>query len=188
VEGRACHEITDGSGFVAGPELVVTNAHVVAGEQRTDVDTRDGRTLRALVVAFDPQRDVAVLRVRGLGLGTLPMASRVTEGDIDAVFGHPGGGALRQSPARIAQQITAEGSDIYGTHGTRRRVIVLAADIRPGDSGGPLVDQQGHVAGMAFATDRGGALIGYALANSEVRPVLDDLSDVPVDTGPCIQG
>ncbi|HEY7135026.1 MAG TPA: MarP family serine protease [Acidimicrobiia bacterium] len=188
VEGRACHDITDGSGFVAGPDIVVTNAHVVAGEQRTQVDTRDGRTLRALVVAFDPQRDVAVLRVRGLGLPTLPMTTRVTDGQIDAVFGHPGGGALRQSPARIAQQITAEGSDIYGTRSTRRHVIVLAADIRPGDSGGPLVDASGRVAGVAFATDRGGALIGYALANAEVRPVLANASDVPVGTGPCIQG
>jgi S1-C subfamily serine protease len=188
VEGRACHDITDGSGFVAGPDIVVTNAHVVAGEQRTQVDTSDGRTLRALVVAFDPQRDVAVLRVRGLGLPALPMTSRVTDGEIDAVFGHPGGEALRQSPARIAQQITAEGSDIYGTHSTRRHVIVLAADIRPGDSGGPLVDPSGRVAGVAFATDRGGALIGYALANAEVRPVLANASDVPVATGPCIQG
>ncbi len=190
VEGRACREITDGSGFVAAPELVVTNAHVVAGEQRTQVDTYRGRQLNATVVAFDPQRDVAVLRVRGLGLTPLAFTSRVHTGDIDAVFGHPGGGALRESPARIAEEIVAEGNDIYGLRATRRNVLVLAADVKPGDSGGPLVDQQGQVAGVAFATDRGGAAIGYALANSEIRPVLQSgaVNALPVDTGPCVQG
>lgn len=190
VEGRACREITDGSGFVAGPELVVTNAHVVAGEQHTQVDTYRGRQLPATVVAFDAQRDVAVLRVPGLGLQPLPFASRVHTDELGAVFGHPGGGALRESPARIAEQIVAQGNDIYGGHTTRRDVLVLAAEIRPGDSGGPLVDQQGQIAGVAFATDRGGAAIGYALANSEVRPVLlsGSTSATPVDTGPCVQG
>jgi S1-C subfamily serine protease len=190
VEGRACREITDGSGYVAATDLVVTNAHVVAGEQRTQVDTNRGSQLSATVVAFDSQRDVAVLRVRGLGLPVLPFAPRVHTGDIDAVFGHPGGGPLRESPARIAEEIVAQGNDIYGTHSTRRNVLVLAADVRPGDSGGPVVDQLGQVAGVAFATDRGGAAIGYALANSEIRPVLvtGAAATTGVDTGPCVQG
>jgi S1-C subfamily serine protease len=190
IEGRACHEITDGSGFVAAPELVVTNAHVVAGEEKTRVDTNGGRQLNATVVAFDSQRDVAVLRVRGLGLPVLGFAARVRTGDTGAVFGHPGGGPLRQSPARISDEIVAEGDDIYGTRSTRRNVLVLAAEVRPGDSGGPLVDPLGQVAGVAFATDRGGAAIGYALANSEIRPVLVSgaANPNPVDTGPCING
>jgi S1-C subfamily serine protease len=190
VEGRACQEIFDGSGFVAAPELVVTNAHVVAGERKTQVDTSSGSKLAATVVAFDSQRDVAVLRVRGLGTPSLGFASRVRVGDIDAVFGHPGGGALRESPARVSEQIVAQGNDIYGTRTTRRNVLVLAAEVRPGDSGGPVVDQQGEVAGVAFATDRGGAAIGYALANSEIRPVLaaGAASPGPVDTGPCVSG
>jgi S1-C subfamily serine protease len=175
VEGHACQEITDGSGYVAAPDLVVTNAHVVAGEQRTRVDTSRGRQLNATVVAFDSQRDVAILRVRDLGLPPLVFAPRVGIGDIDAVYGHPGGGALRESPARVSE---------------RRNVLVLAAEVRPGDSGGPLVDQQGQVAGVTFATDRGGAAIGYALADSEIRPVLlaAAVSATAVDTGPCVQG
>jgi S1-C subfamily serine protease len=190
VEGHACQEITDGSGYVAAPDLVVTNAHVVAGEQRTRVDTSRGRQLNATVVAFDSQRDVAILRVRDLGLPPLVFAPRVGIGDIDAVYGHPGGGALRESPARVSERIVAQGNDIYGTHSTRRNVLVLAAEVRPGDSGGPLVDQQGQVAGVTFATDRGGAAIGYALADSEIRPVLlaAAVSATAVDTGPCVQG
>ncbi len=189
VEGRACREITDGSGFVVGPDLLVTNAHVVAGERATRVQTTDGRDLPVTVVAFDAARDLAVLHSQvPLGLPALPLTSHVQDGDVDAVFGHPQGGTLRESPARVAQQIDATGTDIYGNQNTRRQVIVLAADVRPGDSGGPLIDQRGRVAGIAFATDRGGAPIGYALSTNELRPVLDTAGSFAVGTGPCVSG
>ncbi len=141
------------------------------------------------VVAFDPARDLAVLHSQvPLGLPALPLTSHVQDGDVDAVFGHPQGGTLRESPARVAQQIDATGTDIYGNQNTRRQVIVLAADVRPGDSGGPLIDQRGRVAGIAFATDRGGAPIGYALSTNELRPVLDTAGSFAVGTGPCVSG
>ena len=81
IEGRACDVIQQGSGFVADDSLVVTNAHVVAGESATSVITPDGRRLDAVVIAFDPALDVAVLRVPGPGLGSrccgepLPMST-----------------------------------------------------------------------------------------------------------------
>jgi hypothetical protein len=107
IEGEACDQIQAGSGFVAGPNLVVTNAHVVAGEPRTEVDTNDGRRLSATVVAFDPERDLAVFRVRNLRLFALPFADG-SDGTTGAVFGHPGGGLLRIAPARIAETVQRE--------------------------------------------------------------------------------
>ncbi len=120
VEGQACDRVQEGTGFVAGENLIVTNAHVVAGENRTHVVTSDGRRLDTTVVAFDPNRDLAVLRAPGLGLPAL------TEGDgqVDdrgALFGHPGGGPLRQAPVRIAEQIVARGTDIYPQRADRAR-------------------------------------------------------------------
>ena len=126
VEGQACSEIQQGSGWVAASGLVVTNAHVVAGEKSTSVFTTDGRRLDATVVAFDPRIDLAVLRVPPFLLPALSRASA----DVDqtgAVFGHPRGGALREAPARIAQEINARGTDIYRTGSTERDVFVLAA-------------------------------------------------------------
>ncbi len=120
VAGQACDRIQEGSGFVAGPNLVVTNAHVVAGERDTRVTTSDGRRLDANVVAFDPNRDLAVLRVPGLALPPLALG----EGQVDergALFGHPGGGDLRQAPVRIAEQIVARGTDITRTNADRAR-------------------------------------------------------------------
>jgi S1-C subfamily serine protease len=190
VQGEACDQIQAGTGFVAGENLVVTNAHVVAGEPRTEVETNDGRQLSATVVAFDPERDLAVLRVRNLRLFALPFADGGDD-TTGAVFGHPGGGPLRIAPARIAETVNAAGTDIYRTGRTSRRVHVLAADLAPGDSGGPLVDQQGRMVGVAFAVDPGEESTAYALTRGEVDSVLGPVLNgggQPADTGPCLVG
>lgn len=191
VEGQACDQVQHGSGFAVAGEVVVTNAHVVAGERGTAVETDDGRRLSAAVIAFDPDRDLAILRVDGLDLPRLERAA-VEPGATGAVYGHPGGGPLRAAPARIAEAVTARGTDIYRTARTDRDVLVLAASLAPGDSGGPLVDQQGRVVGVAFAIDPGQPGTAYALTGAELDavlgPALDAGSSPPVDTGPCLVG
>jgi S1-C subfamily serine protease len=187
VEGEACDQIQNGSGFVAAADTVVTNAHVVAGERRTAVETNDGRRLDATVVAFDPDRDLSILRVPDLDLAPLERAT-AGEGDTGAVYGHPGGGELRAAPARVADVVTARGTDIYRSGRIDRSVFVLAAELAPGDSGGPLVDQRGRVVGVAFAVDPGHAGTAYALTRDELDPVLRSPARTPVDTGPCVVG
>jgi len=187
VEGEACDQIQNGSGFVAAADTVVTNAHVVAGERRTAVETNDGRRLDATVVAFDPDRDLSILRVPDLDLAPLERAT-AGEGDTGAVYGHPGGGELRAAPARVADVVTARGTDIYRSGRIDRSVFVLAAELAPGDSGGPLVDQRGRVVGVAFAVDPGHAGTAYALTRDELDPVLGSPARSPVDTGPCVVG
>jgi S1-C subfamily serine protease len=189
VEGEACDQIQEGTAFVAGPNLVVTNAHVVAGEAHTHVTTSDGRRLDSTVVAFDPDRDLAVLRVPGLGLPALEQA----DGQVDqrgALFGHPGGGPLRQAPVRISEQIRARGSDITRTTPTERDVFVLAAVTAPGDSGAPVVDDAGRVVGVMFAYDTSRESTAYALTRTELDAVLDPvLATAPtaaVSTGGCL--
>jgi len=189
VSGTACDRIQEGTGFVAGTDLVVTNAHVVAGEEHTHVDTTDLRRLDAQVVAFDPKRDLAVLRVPGLGLPALERANANVD-DTGALFGHPGGGALREAPVRIAEQIVARGTDITHSVQTERNVFVLAATTAPGDSGGPIVDEQGHVVGVMFAYDISRATTAYALTDTELDAVLDPVlagtSTLPHSTGACL--
>lgn len=192
VEGRACDMIQSGSGFAAAPELIVTNAHVVAGESRVFVRTADGRRLRAEVVAFDPRRDLAVLRVPGVGLTPLLFADG-SVGATGAVLGHPGGGPLMESPARVEAKVEARTRDIYGTGRTTRSIFVLAARLEPGDSGGPLADRQGRVMGVAFAIDPADPDTAYAITNEELRPVLTPVLADPagassVPTGGCISG
>ncbi len=184
VAGEACGRIQEGTGWVVEPGLVVTNAHVVAGEPATRLERPDGSEVAATLVAFDPDRDLAVLSAPDLGLPALP----VGESDVDqrgAVFGHPGGGPLELSPFVSRQRINAVGTDIYGSPGTRRDVLVLAADLAPGDSGSPLVATDGTVVGVAFAIapDRDG--VAYALSTDELAGVMATVGTAAVDAGPC---
>jgi S1-C subfamily serine protease len=188
VSGQACDSIQEGSGWVGAPGLVVTNAHVVAGERSTSVEDNSGRTFAARVIAFDAVRDVAVLAVPSLTTAPLPIVDG-TVGDVGAVYGHPGGGALQAAPARVGEEIVAVGTDIYRTSSSRRHVYVLASRLAPGDSGGALVNAAGRVIGMAFAIDPGRSSTAYALTDVEVRAVLGPAQRGPraaVDTGNCL--
>jgi len=168
--------------------VVVTNAHVVAGERSTSVFTEDGRRRDAVVVAFDPARDLALLRVGG-GLDPLPLGDISLDG-VGAVVGHPGGGPLRSAPARVDRIVDARGTDIYRSATTSRDVLVLAARLAPGDSGAPFVDATGSVVGVAFAVDPGDDTTAYALSRRELDAVLAGGlgATAPVDTGPCLRG
>ena len=191
IDGRACDRLQQGSGVVVADDVVLTNAHVVAGERSTTVTTEAGRKVTAVVVGFDPRRDLALLRAKGLGLA-VPERGSIDVDERGAVLGYPGGGPLLESPARVAEQITARGTDIYRSTPTERDVFVLGAVLAPGDSGGPLFDAEGRVVGLAFAVDPGEQGTAYALTNDEVeagvRSFLAAPVDRAVDTGPCLVG
>jgi S1-C subfamily serine protease len=185
VEGEACGKLQEGSGWVAAPGIVVTNAHVVAGEDETVVFPEGSDELDATVVAFDSSRDLAVLAVPELERPPLPLVDS-DRGAIGAVLGHPGGGPLEVSPFEVVDQLRAQGRDLYDEQATLRSVLVLASDLAPGDSGAALVDPTGSVVGVAFAIapDRSGT--AYALDPDEVRSVLSTRSQGAVDSGPCL--
>ena len=189
VEGTACDRVQEGSGFVVAPGVIVTNAHVVAGEQSTHILTRDEDQFDTEVVAFDSNRDLAVLQVTGLDAPPLTRGEGHVD-DVGSLFGHPGGGPLRESSMRIAEQIVARGTNIEHTAATRREVFVLAAVTEPGDSGAPVVDQSGRVLGVLFAFDLSRPTTAYALTNTELNAVLDPLLSTThhtsVTTGPCL--
>lgn len=185
VTGEACRRIQEGSGFVARPEMVVTNAHVVAGEKAPRVEPYEGKSLPATVVLFDANRDLALLRVPGLAAAPLPVA-KAKEGDTGVVYGHPGGGDLRPAPARISQELIAVGRDIYDRNDTRRHIFVLASNLRPGDSGAAFVDKKGQVVGVAFAIAPDKPGVSYALTDKELTPVLAAPGTTAVSTGGCL--
>jgi S1-C subfamily serine protease len=187
VSGRACNQVQEGSGWVETRGLVVTNAHVVAGEDTTTVEDVNGNEYEATVVAFDPVRDLAVLSAPELAVPGLALGSGEV-GSVGAVYGHPGGRELRAAPARVGEEIVAVGSDIYRTSESRREVYVLAAVLEPGDSGGALVNESGEVIGVAFAIDPGREGTSYAVTNDEVRAVLETVDERGADTGRCLVG
>jgi S1-C subfamily serine protease len=187
VEGEACHRIQEGSGFTVAADTVVTNAHVVSGVRSPRVlRPSDGRRLPGTVVVYDSDRDIAILKVRGLGQTPLPLATGKA-GDQGAVFGHPGGqNAISVAAASVSQRVQAVGRDLYDTHPTRRDVFILAAVLHPGDSGGPLANIAGNVIGVAFAIAPDKPDTAYALTAKEIQGALAEQAPTGVSTGACL--
>jgi uncharacterized membrane protein required for colicin V production len=183
VVGTACGLSVEGSGWVARPELVVTAAHVVAGEHDTAVQlSGTSGTLRAIPVAVDAKNDVAVLRVPGLRARPLQLVDPEA-GAAVAILGYPGDGPFDAKPGRIGRTVTVLSQDAYGHGPVARTITSIRGVVRHGDSGGPAVDASGAVQTTIFAA-RVGSTGGYGVPPQAVRNALDS-SRGPVSTGPC---
>jgi S1-C subfamily serine protease len=192
VLGTACGLGVEGSGWVAAPGLVVTNAHVVAGETDTTVQVGGNPPgIPAGVVGFDPHDDIAILRVSGLGARPLSLASSPRSGTAAAILGYPLDGPFDAQPGRIGQTEETTTQDAYGNGPVRRSIQSLRGLVRAGNSGGPLVDAAGRVLGTVFAAITGSsgasAADGLAVPNQLVRTQLARARSRSgtVSTGPC---
>lgn len=182
VLGTACGLGISGTGWVAQPGVVVTAAHVVAGEKDTSVAlSGSSRRLAAQAVAFDPKNDVAVLRVPDLSSRPLPIADP-EPGSPVAIVGYPLNGPLDAEPGRIGRTARVLTDDAYG-HGPVERVITsIGGVVRHGNSGGPAIDARGRVQLTIFAARGGGG--GYGVPAEVVRGALASAAG-PVSTGAC---
>ncbi len=187
ITGTACGYGVEGSGWVAGRDLVVTNAHVVAGEMATWVQIGGlGRNLSADVVAFDERNDIAVLRVDGLGLSPLRLAAP-RPGEAAAVIGFPENGPLDIEPARTGTTQRVISSDAYDDGPVERLVTSFRVYVRPGNSGGPAVDADGRVVSTIFASRTDSDNSGYGVPSRIVQRHLRAAAGrtTPVSTGEC---
>ncbi len=154
VLGTACGLGVQGSGWVAGDGVVVTNAHVVAGHDDTTVDVGgDGGDADAVPVWFDVRNDVAVLSVPGIsGAPALTLADDPSAGTAGAVLGFPENGPYEVRPARLGATRTTLSQDAYGRSPVRRTISTFRGVVRSGNSGGPVVDADGRVLTTIFAS------------------------------------
>ena len=185
VSGSACGLAIGGSGWVAAPELVVTAAHVVAGQDDTVVEAPNSEPLDATAVAFDRRNDIAVLSVPGMTAPPLRLAEP-EPGEAVAILGYPEDGPLSATPGRIGRTVAVFSEDAYGRGPIRRIVTSLRGAIRHGHSGGPAVDGGGAVATTVFAAGRTGNR-GFGVPDGPVREAIGD-ARMPVSTGPCVGG
>lgn len=188
ITGVACGYGVAGSGWVASDGIVVTNAHVVAGEEETYVQVRgEGPKLAARVVAFDAENDVAALAVPDLDAPALAIVAEPAAGASAAILGFPGNGSYTVRAARLGTTRTVLSQDAYGQGPVRRAITSFRGVVRQGNSGGPVVDREGRVVGTVFAQAVGdGPRGGYAVPN---RIVADTLRNIrgEADTGPCMR-
>ncbi|MBL8159639.1 MarP family serine protease [Candidatus Saccharibacteria bacterium] len=188
VEGMGCGGAIIGSGFLAAKDLIITNAHVVAGIANPSVEGEAGRVNVTTPVYFNPELDIAILQAKGYDAKPLQLAGQLyPRGATGAVIGHPGGGPLEADPAGILRQMTARGRDIYGTDVAERPVYEIQGKVVEGNSGGPLVARDGSVMGVIFARSTFESGIGYAVTSKEVLPLLEKVraNPTPVSTQQC---
>jgi Trypsin-like peptidase domain/Colicin V production protein len=183
VASGGCGVTRDGTSFVVAPGLVITNAHVVAGEPTVTVVTPKGPTHAALLV-FDPSLDVAVLRVLGLTLPPIALHTALTAtGTQGAVVGFPGGGPRRATPAGVAGSLSAQGRDVYGGSLVSRPIYAVTASVLPGNSGSPLITG-GAAIGMVFSRSLSQPGLAYAIRASALEGEVTRAQHLTASVGP----
>ena len=185
VLGTACGLNLSGSGWVAGSELVVTNAHVIAGQEDTTVVTQDGSELDAEATVYEPENDIAVLSVPGLAAEALPFAPEARSGTDAAVLGFPGNGEFASVPARLGTTGEVTSEDSYGRGPIQRQMTSFRGAVISGNSGGPVIDDGGRVLATVFAATVGEKRPeGLGVPNPIVSDAVE-ASGSRVGTGPC---
>jgi S1-C subfamily serine protease len=147
-----------------------------------------GTSRTGTVVYYDPDRDLAVIYVPGLAAQPLPWASAPADAAASAiVLGYPLDGPFTPVSARVRETANVKGPNIYEDKNVIRQVYSLRAQVRSGNSGGPLLDAAGEVLGVIFAAALDDPETGYALTDTEVRPVADAAQSLhnAVSTGDC---
>ena len=175
-----------GTGFVIGSDgVIVTNNHVVTGAQSIEVVFADDRKMPARVLGKDPATDLAVVKVDASGLSTANLgdSDALKVGDDVVAIGNAL--ALEGGPTVTRGIVSAENRTITAENGVRlEHVIQTDTAINPGNSGGPLVNSAGEVVGINTAVAGDAQNIGFSIAITPAKPIIDELRQGTVRTRP----
>ncbi|HEY7233286.1 MAG TPA: trypsin-like peptidase domain-containing protein [Gemmatimonadaceae bacterium] len=170
-----------GSGFIVSPDgLILTNNHVVADANKVTVILSDRREFDAKVVGRDPTTDVAVIKIAGQNLPTVPLGNDETArvGDWVLAIGNPLGLDFTVTQGIVSAKGRGGFAGLYDNPYAVVDYIQTDAPINPGNSGGPLVNVRGEVVGMnaAIASPTGSyAGYGFAIPVTLVRDVMTQI-------------
>ncbi|MDQ1505619.1 MAG: serine protease Do [Actinomycetota bacterium] len=166
-----------GTGFVIGSDgVIVTNNHVVAGAQSIEVVFADERKMPARVLGKDPTTDLAVVKVDASDLPTAALgdSDRLKVGDDVVAIGNAL--ALEGGPTVTRGIVSAENRTITAENGIRlEHVLQTDTAINPGNSGGPLVNSAGEVVGINTAVAGDAQNIGFSIAITPAKPIIEEL-------------
>lgn len=183
IESESPNCITEGSGFVAAPNRVMTPAQIVAGADDVTVEL-DGKSFGARVVSYDPARDLAILDVANLPAAPLSFAPKAAENGSDAIaLGFADRGDFTVVPLQIREVINLSGPDIYREKTVSREVYTIKGNLKD-TTGGPVINSGGEVLGVSFGVATNEPDTGFALTAREIEPQLTALANTePVSTG-----
>ena len=166
-----------GSGIIISEDgYIVTNQHVIDGATEISVILNTGDECTAKLVGSDSKSDLAVLKIdkTGLQAATLGDSDKVEVGELAVAIGNPLGqelaGTVTAGVISAVNRTMTVDNKVYN-------LIQTDAAINPGNSGGALVNKYGQVIGINTIklsnTDVEG--IGFAIAISEAKPIIDNL-------------
>jgi serine protease Do len=166
-----------GSGVIVTADgTILTNNHVIDGASDIKVQLSDKREFAAKLVGADPKSDIAVLKIEGKDLPTLPLgdSSQLNVGDLIFAIGDPFG---------IGETATMGIVSATGRGGLRiedyENFIQTDAAINPGNSGGAMIDIHGNLVGINTAIlshgSGGNEGVGFAIPISMAKPVMDQI-------------
>jgi serine protease Do len=168
-----------GSGVVISPDgYIVTNNHVVEGATDIRVTTSDRRVLAAKMIGTDPLTDLAVIKVDGKNLASIPWgdSKALKPGQTVLAFGNPFG--MRFSVTRGIVSAVNRTNPFNDDARKPGQFIQTDAAINEGNSGGPLVDARGEVIGIntfLISPTGGFAGMGFAIPSQIAKPTVDTL-------------
>ncbi len=165
-----------GSGFIISADgKVLTNAHVVDGNDQVEVTFQDGRTLTGKVIGADPVTDVAAIQLDGTNFPTVVLggATKLVPGQWAIAIGNPLG-LDHTVTAGIISALGRSSSEV-GIPDKRVRFIQTDAAINPGNSGGPLLNDRGEVIGINTAIRANAQGLGFAIPIETARTISDQL-------------
>ena len=166
-----------GSGIIISEDgYIVTNQHVIDGATEISVILNTGDEYTAELVGADSKSDLAVLKINKTGLtaATLGDSDKVEVGELAVAIGNPLGqefaGTVTAGVVSAVNRTMTVDNKVYN-------LIQTDAAINPGNSGGALVNKYGQVIGIntikLSTTEVEG--IGFAIAISEAKPIIDNL-------------
>jgi len=188
IVNQACGQVKVGSGFQVGPDLIATNAHVVAGAKNPLIQTAK-QILSSEVVYLDGDLDFALLRTAGLNGMALGLDPAIKNNDtaIESI-GFSGGGPMRMKSGKIIKQLMARTENIYKDSLIKRPIYEINSYVELGDSGGPVISGD-KVVGMAFAESTTIPGKGYALMTKSFYQITQAANqkniNLPVDNKKC---
>jgi len=167
-----------GSGVIITPDgTILTNNHVIDGATDIKVQLSDKREFVAKLVGADPKSDVAVLKIEGKDLPTLPLgdSSQLNVGDLIFAIGDPFG----VGETATMGIVSATGRSQLGIEDYENFIQTDAA-INPGNSGGAMIDIHGNLVGINTAIlshggSGGNEGVGFAIPMSMAKPVMDQI-------------
>jgi len=183
IKGLGCNSLQYGTGFFVEENIVVTNAHVVAGVNSPRI-IHNGDEYDLDFISLDPNSDLAILRSENFSSKPLQLGE-AEEGEFGTILAFVKDGNKVITEVKIREKILAVGKDIFGQPGESREALSLEARIESGFSGAPVLNEDSAVVGVVFSRSRGGGSTAYAVQSSEVKKILKKEPDLGSSTS-CI--